>query len=526
MLAAQNTVGTISVTSDVYDGYTLVSVNTKAYLINNCGQVINEWSSQYLPGVSVYLLPNGNLLRPGRLDDGSSNIGFGGQGGIVELFDWDGNLIWSYVDSSMQSRQHHDVFPMPNGNVLILSASVINQTDAIQAGRDPNQLVDGELYDERIYEVEPTGISGGNIVWEWSTMDHIVQDFDMTKDNFGDVSNSPGKIDINFLNGFPAQNNWLHFNAIQYDVELDQILISSRNFSEIWIIDHSTTTVEASGTDGDLLYRWGNPQAYRQGNESDRQLYGQHTPYYIPTGLPNERKIMLFNNGVGRSPSYSEVFIIDPPVDSNGNYSYTPGTSYLPLAPDFSFPEVPPTENSEFFSAIVSNGQQLPNGNILINEGRSAYFFELDTNNNIVWEYILPVSNADGSFYEQEGSPPVNSFAFRAIKYSTDYSAFTGRDLTPSNPLEINPNITDCLNILSTDDLEIQEFEIFPNPVVSRVNVSANSEILKLEVYSSLGQKVSESFNTSINFENQPSGLYFIKIYTDSGMATKKVIKK
>ena len=63
---------------------------------------------------------------------------------------------------------------------------------------------------------------------------------------------------------------------------LDQIVLSNHNLSEIWIIDHSTTTLEAashsggnSGKGGDLLYRWGNPQAYDQGTGADQLLNHQ-----------------------------------------------------------------------------------------------------------------------------------------------------------------------------------------------------------------------------------------------------------
>ena len=525
-MQAQNTIGALTLTSDAFDGLTLFSTHTKAYLINNCGQVVNEWNSTYLPGNAVYLLPNGNLLRTGRLALGSNPVALPGNGGIVELYDWDGTLLWSWTDSSDTSRQHHDVFPMPNGNVLILSATLMTDAEAIQAGRDPGQLVDSELYNERIYEVEPVGATGGNIVWEWNVKDHLIQDFDNTKDNFGVVGDNPGKLDINFLNGFDAENNWLHINAIQYDEEFDQILISSRRMSEIYAIDHNTTTAEAAGTAGDFLYRWGNPQAYRQGTEANRQLYGQHTPYYIPTGFPNERKLMIFNNGINRTPAYSEVIIIEPPVDASGNYTYFPGSAYEPFSTFFSFPEMAPVADADFFSAIVSSGRQLPNGNILICEGRDAYFFEIDTNNDIVWEYISPISNADGSTYDQGEMPPPNNFAFRAMKFPLDYSAFDGRDLTPGATLETNPDIADCLAVLSTEEVEIADFEIFPNPAQSVVTVNSTLPINKLEVYSSLGQKVLESANTSVNIGDQPSGLYFFRIYTDTGVETRKILKR
>ncbi|NNK40146.1 MAG: hypothetical protein HKP45_05770, partial [Winogradskyella sp.] len=121
----QNTVGTISIATDIEEGFTLFTIHQKTYLINNCGELINEWTSNFLPGAAVYLLPNGNLLRAGVTDDNSSDIAFGGQGGIVELFDWDNNLLWTFTYSTNDHRLHHDIYPMPNGNILLLAAEVI-----------------------------------------------------------------------------------------------------------------------------------------------------------------------------------------------------------------------------------------------------------------------------------------------------------------------------------------------------------------------------------------------------------------
>ena len=39
----------------------------------------------------------------------------------------------------------------------------------------------------------------------------------------------------------------LHTNAVAYSTELDQIVVSVRRFSEIWVIDHSTTLEEVAG---------------------------------------------------------------------------------------------------------------------------------------------------------------------------------------------------------------------------------------------------------------------------------------
>jgi hypothetical protein len=96
---------------------------------------------------------------------------------------------------------------------------------------------------------------------------------------YGVVTDHPELVDINFGD---TKTDWMHTNSIDYNEKFDQILISVHNFNEIWVIDHSTTTEEAaghtggnSGKGGDLLYRWGNPQAYERGTASDQQLFLQ-----------------------------------------------------------------------------------------------------------------------------------------------------------------------------------------------------------------------------------------------------------
>ncbi|MDY2587473.1 aryl-sulfate sulfotransferase [Winogradskyella aquimaris] len=525
---SQNTIGTTFISEGVYDGYTLFTVSTETYLINNCGEVINQWTSTFPPGNSVYLLENGNLLRAGRTS--SSDITFGGQGGVVELYNWDGNLIWQYFYDTPMMRQHHDVYPMPNGNILILAATVMSNSEAIQAGRDPLLLTETDLYNEQIIEVTPLGLDSVNIVWEWNIKDHLIQDFDATKDNFGNIGLNPNKLDINFLNGGSGGSNWLHINSIQYNEERDQIILSSRNLSEIWIIDHSTTTAEAAsdtggtyGKGGDLLYRWGNPEAYKQGTNADRTLFGQHTPYFIPSNLPNSGKILLFNNGIDRTPSYSQVDIISPPETSLGVYDYSQNTKYLPNNTDYTYDEFT-TGNSDFFSPIVSSARQLPNGNILICEGNQGHFFEINSNEEKVWEYVNPVNSNNGNISSQGDPPPNANLTFRAEKYPTNYAAFDGRDLTPGDPIELNPDLTLC-NSLSVSEFEIHPISIYPNPTNGSFKVSSTQNINKIEVYNILGKRVLVSSGTTIDLSFQSSGVYLIKIHSDKNSITKKVVK-
>lgn len=527
-LVAQNTVGTINITEDVYDGYTLFTVYNETYLINNCGEVINQWTSNFPPGNSVYLLENGNLLRPGRTS--STDITFGGQGGVIEIYNWEGSLIWQYFYDTPTIRQHHDIYPMPNGNVLILAATIMSNSEAIQAGRNPALLTESDLYNEQIVEVTPVDFNNANIVWEWNIKDHLIQDFDATKDNFGNVGSHPNKLDINFLNGGSTGSNWLHINSIQYNEERDQIVLSSRHMSELWIIDHSTTTAEAAtgtggtyGKGGDLLYRWGNPEAYRQGSSIDRTLFGQHTPYFIPSGLPNSGKIILFNNGIERTPFYSQVDIISPPESSLGVYDYTPNTAYLPSSTDYTYDEFT-SETSDFFSPIVSSAQQLPNGNILICEGNQGHFFEINSNEEKVWEYINPVNSNTGNISSQGDPPPNANLTFRAEKYPINYAAFAGRDLTPSDPVELNPDLTLCNN-LSTSEFKANSFAIYPNPTTDFVNIESTYTIDKIEVYNIMGKQIPTTRISKIDLSQQPKGVYVLIIHSGNKSIAKKIIK-
>ena len=526
-LHAQNTVGTISVTNEVYDGLTLFSSNTNTFLIDNCGRVVNQWTSTYLPGHSVYILPNGNLIRAGRKN--TSSIGFGGVGGIVEMFDWDGNLVWEFDYSTDDHRLHHDIYPLPNGNILMLAAERVSNADAIQAGRDPALLTEGDVYTERIFEVEPLPNNGFNIVWEWDFMDHLIQDFDDTKDNFGVVVDNPGKLDFNFLNGNDRGSNWLHVNSIQYNEELDQIVISSRNLSEIWIIDHSTTTAEAAsssggtyGKGGDFLYRWGNPQSYRLGTENNRQLYGQHYPHIIPSGLEDAGKLMVFNNGNERTPPFSEVLILELPTSSPGFYTMEAGQPFGPSDPDFNY-----NDPGVFYSSILSSAQRLPNGNILVCEGAPGHFFELNADNEIVWDYYLPMNNTDGTITAQgDPRPATGNSTFRAIKYVMTYEGFDGRDLTPGDPIETNFNLEAC-ETLSTEQNELVQTRVYPNPVASVVTVESSTVIDKLEMYNVLGKRVGTvTASNTMDTSRLNSGIYILKIFSGTQVTSQKIIKR
>lgn len=524
---SQNTVGVKTNNQESYNGYTLFSPNTstETYLINNCGERVHQWTSTFFPAASEYLLENGNLLRTGKITN--PDITFGGVGGKIELFDWDNNLLWEYTYSSSQISQHHDIYPLPNGNVLMLAVSTMTQAEAIAAGRDPSLIIEGKIFNEQILELEPIlGTDTANIVWEWNVKDHLVQDFDITKANYGVISDHPERLDFNFLNNNNGYANWLHFNSIQYNEELDQIILSSRILSELYIIDHSTTTAEAAATSGgnygkggDFLYRWGNPISYDTGDASDQKLFSQHYPHWIPNGLNDAGKIMVFNNG--NSIRHSTVDILDPPVSAPGVYIFDAVNGYGPSAYDWTY--IDPVDPANFFSSILSSAQRLPNGNTLICDGDSGYFFEIDQTNTIVWEYVNPDS-ANGIL--SQGDAPSANLVFRALRFPVDFVAFAGRDLTPTTPIETNPDLSNC-TILSVSDNIFAEVTIYPNPTSSIINISSQESITKIDLYSMMGKKVLSIQNANqIDLSNLAQGIYLAQIYSNHKVISKKIIKQ
>src|SRR5271165_6441548 len=157
-----------------YPGYTLIfplqSKNT--YLVDMQGRVVRSWQSKYTAGQDAYLLPNGNLLRAAKLNDGEAFFAGEGAGGRVQEFTWDGELVWDYKFHNMTQIQHHAITRMPNGNVMLIVWERKTVKQAVEAGANPD-LVGGEFLVDSLIEIMPKGKTGGEIVWEWHLWDHL-----------------------------------------------------------------------------------------------------------------------------------------------------------------------------------------------------------------------------------------------------------------------------------------------------------------------------------------------------------------
>lgn len=534
-LFSQNTIGLLSYDVDKSTpGYTLIYPHSQpnVYLLNACGEIVHRWDddTDFVPGNIAYLMPNGDLFKAKRSqsNNSASHISAGGAAGIVELRDWDNNLLWRTDILDSMERAHHDIAPLPNGNVLVLAWEVLSIQDQIANGRDTSIVGNTEMWPEFIREYNPKTDS---IVWEWHTKDHLIQDFDSTKLNYGILKDHPELVDINVDIGTTAfRGDWMHSNALDYNPHLDQILLSVPNFNEIWIIDHSTNSNEAQGhtggiskRGGDLIYRWGNPQIYDSGDDDDQKLFFQHDSHWIDnvdSTNPYFGSIAVFNNRVG--PQCSKMNILKPDFDQVSKKYRQNNQQFLPK--EFQLTLSHP-DTVKMYSGGLSSIQLLPNDNVLICVGRSAYIFEMTNDQEIVWEYKLPLK--DGIQMTQ-GDPTtvIDNALFRAKRYPLDYPAFINRDLTPKGYIELNPNVDFCKIVSSNEDEFIDNrYTIFPNPTTGEIKIAFPEFALqKIQLYTQLGQHLYSWSDftdfTTLDINLYPAGMYILKI---NDTTTKKI---
>jgi hypothetical protein len=411
------------------NGYVLFAPleSRDTYLIDKCGRVVNTWHSAYKPGQSVYLLPKGELLRSAN----DSNTHFVSGGGRIELYDWHNKLKWSYAISNATACLHHDIYPMPNGNVLAILWEKKTKAEALAAGRNP-ELLGEYVWNEKIIELKPKGKDGAEIVWYWDVWEHLVQDFDAALPNYAKIEEHPERININFAAS--KNEDWLHFNAITYQASTGEILVSNRNFSEIFIIQHRSDQHDAANK-GNIIFRWGNAKAYLPKSEAPPQLFSQHSPKWIEQGKKYGGNIILFNNGNTRPGKlYSRVEIISPKKNANNNYVNDPDLKPLWMYAD--------TSDRFFYSKNVSNAQMIGNGHVFVCEGASGRFFELDERNTIVWQYVNPVYS--GGILTQGQFSETNR-VFRAVFYAENDKVFRGHRLKPGALLCADQPNTPCV---------------------------------------------------------------------------------
>jgi hypothetical protein len=541
--------------ADAFAGYNLINPNgKKTYLFDNNGRVVHTWTSELSSGAAVYLLENGHLFRPAEAVNRNPRFKGPAVGGRLQEFDWDGNLVWDFEYHSAKRLPHHDAIKLPNGNALLICWEMIEEEEAVAQGRRPETVKDAHLQPDCLVEIKPTGEKTGEIVWEWRSWDHLIQDRDNTKPNYGKVSKHPERFDVNYIRGdddrvakplatkdvadqktaaakgqpkdAPKKDqpprkdpDWMHVNAVAYNADLDQIVLSSPNFCEIWIIDHGTTTEEARGhtggrwgKGGDILYRWGNPRVYRNGTKLDQRLFFQHNIQWIPKGLRGAGHLLVFNNGSGRTPEeYSAVDEFAPPTDSDGNYTRGKLGRFGPEQALWSYSA---PHKKDFFSWFISGAQRLPNGNTLINAGATGIVFEVTPENETVWKFANPIKNPARA---TPGGGPLRPF--EAVPPPTRDAL----DMNVDQRKQLDA-IDKELNAKLEKVLTVEEWRMFTEP--SDIDVSKIPAGEYLAAFKSTKLKLTEAQTKGLQTLQQEFDPKIAKILTDDQKRTLEDLKK
>ena len=456
----QNTVGTIAYDADLYtDGYTMIYPHNqnRAMLLNACGEVVHDWTMEEdrRPGNTAYLQPNGDLIMTSRpASVGDDAIWAGGGGATIERRTWDNEVLWSFTANDDSVRLHHDITVTPEGNVIAICWEAIDSLDCIANGRNPELLEGGVLWSDKIIELQPDTLGGAEVVWEWRAWDHLVQDFDSTKANYGVVADNQQLIDVNYGSIGNQPRDWHHMNAIDYFPYYDtagQIIVSVPTFNEVWVIWHDYQFSD------DLIWRWGNPAAYQRGDSADQKLFYQHDIHWgnglgVNPGNPDFTKFFVFNNRVPNmdtTGTHSEVAVISPIFDEyDGGYAFNTTTGRWGPE-DFQWTYTEPGLNSSGLSSF----QRFGNGGNLICNGRTGEITELTEDGETAWQYRTPLLQgapvAQGTVLEMN-----NNLTFRADRYPSDFAAFSGQDLSFGMVLETDPTpLGVCQPILCENEL-------------------------------------------------------------------------
>lgn len=367
----------------IEDSYVLINDagNNRVYIMEKeKSQILYEWDLPSGIGNDTELLEDGTLVAALMTDKPS--FVFGGYGGRIIKMAPTGEIVWDFSLADEVNLAHHDIEVLPNGNVLALVWVKKEGEDLLNNGFNGE---DEAVYSEKIIEINP---DNNEVIWEWNLWDHLIQDVDPAAQNFGVIEDHPERINLNYqdhLKEGSYNGDIFHANGMEYDEERDVIFLTVNYFSEVWVIDHSTTTSQARtgaggeyGKGGDLIYRFGNPAAYNN-TEGERMFYHNHHPNLVQ----GTDHFLIFSNGIPAVDPHSivyelrlpEVFDLKPQNDNE-----------LEVIWSFS--------HEDLFSAKVSGAQRLPNGNTLITEGTYG-LWEVTGSGEIVWKF----EGEDKSFF-------------------------------------------------------------------------------------------------------------------------------
>jgi hypothetical protein len=199
----------------------------------------------------------------------------------------------------------------------------------------------------------------GQRVWEWKAWEHL----------------DPQGFPIH--SGF-GRNHWPLVNGLGVAVD-GTVLMSLRVTSGVIGVDRASGRITLNIPPGVVSH--------------------QHAPVPLANG-----HLLIFDNGnfrAGQHVTHSRVVEIDPATQA--------------IVWSYSDPRA-----SDFYTPYMGQAQRLPNGNTHITESASGRLFEVTSNGEVVWEFILPwFASYPDEAARRTGGGELNS-VFQTFRYAAE----------------------------------------------------------------------------------------------------------
>jgi arylsulfate sulfotransferase len=269
---------------------------------------------------------------------------------------------------------HHEVFPMPDGNLLVLSNTLHELTPDQRSVLCPGDPEEFWAISDVVAEVTPDG----EVVRTWDMWDVL----DVMEVPGGEMCSTEGQI------ADEIERDWTHGNAVIYDPERDAVIVSNRHTSNIVALDHG----DAEGPQSGL--RWVVGEGGTIPLEGDVPRY-QHAPE-----LQEDGSILFYDNGNNRAgtgeggvPPWSRatVYEVDDTSGDPAEWSATQRWEHLT--------EEDPGE--VLFAGFLGDADRLANGNVLITHGGIPRPNPEDDHNRCV---VIEVVPSDSTEADEDGN--------------------------------------------------------------------------------------------------------------------------
>ena len=448
-------------------------------------------------GNSVDISSDGTMVVIGS---GSSNNNGFISNGLMRVYEFNGDQ-WLSLGNDIYGESDEEGFGASvsissSGHRIAVSARV-NSENGNAAGK------------VRIFEfIAGQWIQIGNSLFGENPGDQFGQVLSLSDDGNRIAISSPLS-DADGTNGgliriYEYDNtNWIQLGTdIIGEAPNDRLGLSSISFSSDGnIVAASSDTNNQGGTNSGnvLVHEYNGTEWIQVGSDIDgSQSQDGNRGIYVALSGDGKRLAMGApgNRDIGSDAGQVRVFEL-----SSGEWEQLGSDLYGDEAFDFYGHAVSLSENGEYLSVCSDTA----NGTQLIGE-TNIYRY---TNGN--WEEISSIIG-DGGGYK---SMTFNSNANYIIIGNDDYS--------PSGRVRV----FSLSGILSTEDvIDNDDASVFPNPTSDFLTISSSYKIESISLYSVLGKRMKIALEENrINLIEIPNGIYFLKLITNKGIITNKILK-